>query len=173
MAWVFCDREPRHPIILGDDSDADSDDSYLDRQSRRKSSITGEAKLGDPRHKMARWAKQVSAKGRLALDGNFYTYHEFMCYYGKHKGQWHWQQPTYITDYWMLTDNEMQALHNFLHSFLQLLLRKLRRVLTNDIFTAVLDHDNRYMIARFLIEDEAMANAIVSIAPVSDVASAV
>ena len=73
----------------------------------------------------------------------------------------------------MLTDNEMEALHNFLHRVLQLLLRKLRRVLTNDIFTAVLDHDNRYMIARFLIEDEAMANAIVSIAPVSDVASAV
>ena len=80
--------------------------------------------------------------------------------------RWHWQQPTYITDYWMLTDNEMEALHIFLHRVLQLLLRKLRRVLTNDIFTAVLDHDSRYIIASFIIEDEAMANAIASIAPV-------
>ena len=41
----------------------------------------------------------------------------------------------------MLTDNEMEALHNFLHRVLQALL------LTNDIFTVVLDSASRYQLS--------------------------
>ena len=105
---------------LGEDADAAREPPYVIRSSRNEGLIPVKPKLGDPRHPIAEWATIVTAKGREAIDGNFYTYHEFCRYYGARRcwdgtprAYQEWRRAYHVMDHGMLNDRRREALHDF------------------------------------------------------------
>ena len=160
---------------MGEDADAAREPPYVIRSSRNEGLIPVKPKLGDPRHPIAEWATIVTAKGREAIDGNFYTYHEFCRYYGARRcwdgtprAYEEWRRAYHVMDHGMLNDRRREALHDFLLRVLQARrdFGKYRKMLTNDRFTAVFDDNIMKAIGSFIEEDETMVDVMTSLAPV-------